>query len=30
MMVGGLALHLWRVGNPSDPMRFVTPGKFHS
>jgi hypothetical protein len=34
LMLGGLAIYLWRVANPPDEMRFVgasnLPGKFHS
>ena len=26
----GIGVYLWRVANPSDPMRFVTSIKFHS
>lgn len=29
-LVGGLALYLWRVANPSDPARFVSAVKFRS
>ena len=29
-MLGGLALYLWRVANPPDVTRFVTPAKFRS
>ena len=28
LAVGGLAVYLWRVANPSDPTRFVSPAKF--
>ena len=28
LVVGGLAFYLWRVANPPDPARFVSPTKF--
>ncbi len=28
LAVSGLAMYLWRVANPSDPTRFVSPAKF--
>jgi hypothetical protein len=28
LLIGGLAVYLWRVGNPSDPTRFVSATKF--
>jgi len=28
LMVGGLAIYLWRATNPSDPTRFVSAAKF--
>jgi hypothetical protein len=30
LMLGGLALYLWRLANPPDVTRFVTPAKFRS
>jgi len=28
LMLGGLAVYLWRVANPADPARFVSTAKF--
>jgi len=28
LVVGGLALYLWRAANPPDPTRFVSASKF--
>jgi len=28
LMLAGVGLYLWRVGNPPDPTRFVSAGKF--
>jgi hypothetical protein len=30
VLVGGLAVYLWRVANPPDPARFVSANKFRS
>lgn len=30
MMVAGLGIYFWRVGNPNDPMRFVSARQFRS
>ncbi len=30
LMVAGLAVYVWRVANPTDPMRFVSASKFRS
>jgi hypothetical protein len=30
LLLGGLAVYLWRVGNPSNPTRFLNAAKFHS
>ncbi|HEY5913589.1 MAG TPA: hypothetical protein VJA21_23630 [Verrucomicrobiae bacterium] len=30
VLATSLAVYLWRVGNPSDPMRFVSANKFRS
>lgn len=30
LMVAGLAVYVWRVANPSNPMRFVSASKFRS
>ena len=30
LLVAGFAVYLWRVGNPSDSMRFLEAGKFRS
>ncbi len=30
VLVAGLAVYLWRVGNPSDPTRFVSAAKLRS
>jgi hypothetical protein len=30
LLLGGLGVYLWRVANPANPTRFVTPGKFQS
>ena len=30
LMIGGVAVYFWRVTNPPDALRFVTPAKFRS
>ena len=30
LMIGGLVLYVWRVGTPSDTLRFVSPVQFRS
>jgi hypothetical protein len=30
LVVSGLGVYLWRVANPADPTRFVSPAKFRS
>ncbi len=30
LILGGVAVYFWRATSPSDPLRFVSPGKFRS